>query len=80
MRATCFTIHPSLSNTLLIGYEDGSIRTIHIQRTNQNKLEFHSVNLLRPQKSWFDSCSIRAIQLQQNYPNELIIVDEVISC
>ena len=77
MRATCLTIHPYLSNTLLVGYEDGSIRTLHIQQTPQNTLEFHSVNLLRPQKSWFDSCPVRAIRFQHDYPNQFLIVDEV---
>lgn len=61
---------------MYIGYDDGSVRTIHIEEGDE-RLHFHVIGVLRSQLSWFESTPIRSIACSESNPYELVVCDEV---
>ena len=70
------TIHPLHNNILLLGFEDGSIRTVHLEERSEG-LHFHVMNVMRPQLSWFENTPIRSIVVDGLNQREFVICDEV---
>ena len=76
VRATALTVHPLHNNSLLLGFEDGSIRTVHLEEKN-GQLHFHVMNVMKPQLSWFENTPIRSIVVDRCSQREFVICDEV---
>ena len=76
MRATTILFHPQITNLAVIGFEDGSIRTVHIE-SNSSQLQFATLHTKRPQFSWFENTSIRSILPHPIEHSHFIVCDEV---
>lgn len=74
IRATSITFHPSQRNMVLIGFEDGSVRSVHIG----DGLEFQVMSVMRSQMSWFESTAIRSVVVNDSNPDLFMICDEVV--
>ena len=77
MRATTILFHPQITNLAVIGFEDGSIRTVHIE-DHSSQLQFTTLQTRRPQFSWFENASIRSILPHPVEYFQFIVCDEVI--
>lgn len=72
VRATSLTQHDFFDDIVVVGYEDGSLRTIRLEESSWSVL-----SVMRSDAAWYRCCPIRSLCCSSYHENEVVAVDEV---